>query len=168
MHERGRWAIEFSLNPEHRFSHPDCPFPVLYLAEAPATCLWERFGDDVLNPGSMVARSLWQSRMLSRVEVPELRLCDLTDAATVFRARVDLSALTSANLTIPQEWGLRLQEHSSRFDGLRYLSRFDARPCLALFARPGLVPRLRAEPISDLVDSPAGDHFLRQHHVSLV
>jgi hypothetical protein len=35
----------FSLNPAHRFSHKDCPYPILYLGVNIDTCLFERFGD---------------------------------------------------------------------------------------------------------------------------
>ena len=168
LHETGLAAIFFSLNPGHRFSHVSCPLPVLYLAEQPDTCIWERFGDDILNPGSPVSLKLWTSRTLSRIKVPKLKLCDLTDVTTAGRAKVDLSALTHAELSVPQEWGLQIQQHPAGFDGLRYLSRFDGQPCLALFARPGIVKRLRETLIANLVDSPEADAFLHTHRIALI
>jgi hypothetical protein len=168
LHEKGREAIYFSLNPEHRFSHADCPCKVLYLGEGVTTCIWERFGDDVLNPGSPVSLGLWASRSLSRVAVPDLKLCDLTDETTAGRAKVDLSALTFTDLAVPQEWGLRIQQHPLAYDGLRYLSRFDKKPCIALFERPGIAARLRETLLGDLADSPEGDAFLTQHEIALI
>ncbi len=168
LHETGMGAVHFMLHPAHRFSHPACPFPVLYLAEDLATCIWERFGDDILNEGSPVSLGLWRSRSASRVRVPDLRLCDLTDAHTATRAKVDLGALTSQDLAIPMEWGLRIQEHPAAFDGLRYRSRFNHEPCLVLFNRDGMASRLHATPVGNLPDMPEADDFLRHHHVALI
>lgn len=168
LHQTGLGAIHFALHPSHRFSHPACPFPVLYLAEDLATCLWERFGDDILNEGSPVPLSLWMSRSASRVRVPELCLCDLTDARTTTRAKVDLAALTSVDLAVPMEWGLRIQQHPAAFDGLRYRSRFNHEPCIVLFDRDGLASRLRATLVADLAGIADADDFLRQHHVALI
>lgn len=168
LHETGLAAIYFSLNPEHRFSHADCPCPVLYLGEQPTTCIWERFGDGILNPGSRVSLKLWTTRTLSRVKIPDLKLCDLTDATTAGRAKVDLSALTNAELSVPQEWGLQIQQHPAGFDGLRYLSRFDGQPCVALFGRPGITKRMTEKFVANLVDSPEGDALLNAQRIALV
>ncbi len=168
LHEKGLGAIYFSLNPEHRFSHANCPCKVLYLGEEFTTCIWERFGDDILNEGSPVSLKLWTTRSISQVDTPELRLCDLTEETAASRAKVDLSALTSTDLSVPQEWGLRIQEHPAGFDGLRYLSRFDKRPCVALFERAGMAAKLNETPIGDLPDSPDGDDFLTKHRIALI
>ena len=168
LHEKGLRAINFSLNPEHRFSHGDCPCKVLYLGEAFTTCIWERFGDDILNAGSPVSLKLWTTRSISQVDVPALKLCDLTDETTATRAKVDLSALTSADLTVPQGWGLTIQRHAAQFDGLRYLSRFDRKPCIALFERTGIAAKQSETAFGDLPDSSDGDDFLTQHRITLI
>ena len=168
LHEKGLGAIHFSLNPEHRFSHADCPCKILYLGEALTTCIWERFGDDILNEGSRVSIKLWTTRRISQVDVPDLKLCDLTDETTASRAKVDLSALTSTDLSVPQDWGLSIQQHPTQFDGLRYFSRFDKKPCIALFEREGIAAKLSQITLGDLPASSEGDGFLTQHQIALI
>jgi hypothetical protein len=168
VHARDASAIHFGLHPGHRFSHPECAVGVLYLAESPATCLWERFGDDVLNPDARVSLALWITRALSQVQVPDLRLCDLTDDRTRSRAKVDVSALIHPDLSIPQAWGLAIQRHPAGFDGLRYRSRFNQEPCVALFGRQSVVSRLGEARVADLVDAPEAEEFLSRHQVALV
>jgi hypothetical protein len=140
----------------------------LYLAEDLETCLWERFGDDILNPGSRVSRALWLSRTVSRVQAPALQLCDLADERTRRRAHVDLSALKHTDLAVPQAWGAALQRHPTSFDGLRYTSRFNDRACFALFERNDLSARLRASPVGDLGLMREGDDFLKRYGVALI
>jgi hypothetical protein len=168
LHGQGQSAIYFSLNPEHRFSHEQCPAKVLYLGEELTTCLWERFGDDILNVDARVSESLWRTRELSRVQVPELRLCDLTDELTRSRAKVDVSALVHTALSAPKAWGLAIQQHPASFDGLRYRSRFDNQPCVALFDRGPLAANLREIPVVDLPSSVEAEDFLDQHRIALV
>lgn len=168
LHGQGQSALYFSLNRQHRFSHADCPAKLLYLGEELTTCIWERFGDDVLNVSARVSMGLWSTRTLSHVQVPELRLCDLTDELTRSRAKVDVSALIHPDLSVPKTWGLAIQRHPANYDGLRYRSRFDNQPCIALFARALLIPLLRESPVTDLVDAPEADAFVTQHQLSLI
>jgi hypothetical protein len=168
LHRKGHDAIYFSINPDHRFSHAACPYGLLYLGEDFFTCLWERFGDDILSPGSMVSFRLWATRSISRLMLPSLKICDLTDEQTRTRAGVDLSALTSSDLSVPQDWGLAIQQHPAGFHGLRYFSRFSGKPCIALFDRPGLTMGLRTSRVGDLLDYPDAELFLTQHQIALV
>lgn len=168
VHAQGQSAIFFSITPTHRFSHPACPAPLLYLGESLTTCLWERFGDDILNVDARVSKGLWRTRAISRVLVPELRLCDLTDVRTRSRAKVDVSALTHMDLSVPKAWGLAIQQHPANFDGLRYLSRFDAQPCIALFQRASLASHLREIRIGELTDNETADAFLDTHRIALI
>lgn len=168
LHPARQEAIHASLDPGHRFSHPACPFPVLHLAATPATCLWERFGDDVLQTGSRVSCALWSGRALSPVRAPRLRLCDFTSTATRSRAGVDLAALHAHDLAIPQAWGRALQDHPAAFDGVRYPSRFDGKPCVAVFARPGLLARFASGAPIPLTESPDADAFLDHNAIALV
>ncbi len=168
LHGQGQSALYFSINREHRFSHADCPAKLLYLGEELTTCIWERFGDDILNVNARVPMGLWTTRALSHVQVPELRLCDLTDELTRSRAKVDVSALIHTDLSGPKTWGLAIQRHPANFDGLRYCGRFDNQPCIALFERAPLIPLLRESPVADLVDAPEADAFVIQHQISLI
>jgi hypothetical protein len=122
----------------------------------------------VLNPDARVSLAIWTTRAFSQVQVPELRLCDLTDPRTRSRAKVDLSALTHPDLSIPQAWGLAIQRHPACFDGLRYSSRFNNEPCVALFGRKPTASRLGEAHFADLVNAPEAEEFLSRHQVSLV
>lgn len=168
LHGQGQSALYFSINPEHRFSHAACPAKLLYLGEEMTTCIWERFGDDILNVDARVAEGLWRTRVLSRINVPTLRVCDLTDELTRSRAKVDVSALTHTDLSVTKAWGLAIQRHPANFDGLRYRSRFDNQPCLALFERAPLVSHLRETLVGDLADTTEADAFITQHNISLI
>lgn len=168
LHGQGQSALYFSYNPEHRFGHAACPAKLLHLGEELTTCIWERFGDDILNVDARVSEGLWRTRALSRVQVPALRLCDLTDELTRSRAKVDVSALTHTDLSVPKAWGLAIQQHPVNFDGLRYRSRFDNQPCIALFERAPLVPQLREILIGALADTAEADAFATQHNISLI
>ncbi len=168
VHDTGREVVHFSLNEAHRYSHALAPFPLLYMAERLETCLWERFGDDLLNSGAPVSRSLWMSRAISRIAVKGLRLCDLTSVQTRAVVRVDLSALHHPDLAVPQRWGLELQRHPAGFEGIRYASRFDHEPCVALFGRPGMAERLESRRVGLLGELPAADEFLLRHRIALI
>ncbi len=168
VHETGRSACYFSRNPAHRYSPADGPWPVCYVAETIETCLWERFGDDVLSPGARVSRSLWMTRSVTRGRVERLRICDLTDAVVRERCRVDLSALQHPDLSIPQAWSGALQEHPARYDAVRYGSRFDGGACLALFGREGMEQRVRLEGTQALSVMEEGERFLDERGIALV
>src|SRR5436305_4162037 len=80
-------AIHFSLRDIHRFSHPECPCSCLYLACDTATCLFERFGDQMYDRALAVAFSLWQAHSVTAVRVPAIHICDLTNARTLSALR---------------------------------------------------------------------------------
>lgn len=168
LHQQGKSAIFFSICASHRFSHAQSPAKLLYLGEELTTCIWERFGDDILNVDARVPMGLWTAHALSKVKVPTLRLCDLTDELTRSRAKVDVSALTHTDLSVPKAWGLAIQQHPANFDGLRYRSRFDNQPCIALFEREPVVSPLRETFVDDLADAPEADAFIDQHRISLI
>ena len=97
----------------------------------------------ILNVDARVPLGLWTTRTLSRVQVPDLRLCDLTDELTRSRAKVDVSALTHTDLSVSKAWGLAIERHPANFDGLRYRSHFDNQPCIALLERAPRPPAPR-------------------------
>lgn len=51
----------------------------------------------LVNPASAVSLNLWISRTISQVKIPDLKLCDLTDAIKAGLAKVDLSALINSD-----------------------------------------------------------------------
>lgn len=168
VHATGFPAIRFRLSANHRFSHPDAAAGLLYLGEDLETCLWECFGDAILDPGSIIAESDWNIRCASRIVATDLKICDLTDLATRRKLGVDLSALKHPNLAIPQVWGLAIQSHPDAADGLRFLSRFTGRRCFALFERPGLIGRLKEIQLSLLSDLDEAEDFLEANSITLV
>lgn len=168
VHPRTRDAAFFSLKPTHRYSHPDCPYPLLYVAIDVETCLWEIFGDAVFDHGRALPRTQWDDLMISLVHVPQLDLCDLSRTSTRSTLAVDLTALMNDDLTIPQRWGLAIQTHPSQVPAIKFKSRFTDHACLALFDRGGMRNRLRATPVAPLELCGPALNWLTRHDVALV
>jgi len=166
VHQSRFEAIHFSLRDLHRFSHPDCAHSYLYLGCDTATCLFERFGDEMYDGGLAVAFSLWQTHSVSAIHVPAIHLCDLTNAKTLSALRVDLSALMHNDLKIPQLWGLAIQQHPANFQAIKFKSRFNGKMCLALFNRDNLAKRLKDSAIVSLLNSGDAADWLHKHKVS--
>lgn len=161
-------ALNFRVVPGHRFSHPRAPAGLIYLGEKLDTCLWEFFGDTLLDESSISA-SRWQNTLIARIRSDaSFRICDLTDEKCRLHLGVDLSALMSADLHVPHAWGLAIQNHPVAVDGIRYLSRFDSRPCLALFERPWMAGRLEESSLGSLHESAEALRFLIDRSVSLI
>ena len=106
VHPKGLNAICFSLNPGHRYSHPKCPSPSLYVAIDPETCLLERFGDYLYDNARQLPQTIWDSTVISRIDAPPLHLCDLSKTTTRSALTVDLTALMNADLSVPPTMGL--------------------------------------------------------------
>ncbi len=160
-------AVSFRLNPEHRFSHPDAPGGLLYMGEDLETCLWECFGDQILNH-SAIARVDWGRRLSKIAWTIPLNLCDLTLLSVRRTLGLDLSAMKHTELDVPQAWGRAIQNHPDAVDGLRYFSRFTGSPCIVLFERPGLAAELRETPVSLLAALDTADDFLDANSIALV
>src|SRR5215472_6500144 len=132
VHAKAHNATYFSLSPAHRYSHPQCPYPILYIAIDVETCLMERFGDYIYDNARHLPQTIWDSTVISTIKVPGLNLCDLSKAATRSALSVDLASLMSPDLSIPQQWGLEIQNHPSEVPAIKYRSRFTDEPCLAI------------------------------------
>lgn len=141
---------------------------MLYLASSIQTCLWEVFGDDVFGDARTIARSRWESCVVSRIHVPELRVCAVSTEKTRSKMSVDKSNLMAIDLTIPQAWGLAIQQHPVGFDAIKYTSRFVDQPCLALFGRPELQGRLKVTKIGALNDLNVTREWLIEQRPTLV
>jgi hypothetical protein len=131
------------------------------------TCLFERFGDKAYDNQNAISQSLWNAHFVSTVQVPEIQVCDLTNARTLATLRVDLSALLHTAIAAPQEWGLAIQRHPANFQGVKYRSRFNGSVCMALFQRDGIETRLRAKQLGHLADDDAAVDWLDKHQISL-
>ena len=161
--------LNFGLASHHRFSHPHCPYPVLYLGSDPATCPWERFGDIMFDGNHTIPRNQWVASILTEVRVGELSVCDLADARVRAAMTVDVAALTSNDFAVTHAWGLAIQRHPMGFQAIKYVSRFIRRPCLVFFDRDNLKARLlTATPVGNLAELGAPTEWLARYNVSLV
>ena len=167
VHQARFSPVYFSLESFHRFSHKDCPYPFLYLGVDLDTCLFERFGDSAYDHQKAIPQSLWNAHRVSVVRIPNLHVCDLTNAKTLSALMVDLSALMHIEVSAPQEWGLAIQRHPAHFQGIKYKSPFNGKACLALFQRDGVENRLREIPGHALANDDASADLLDKHKVSL-
>lgn len=167
VHQSQHAAIHFSLRTTHRFSHKSSLYSLLYLAADVDTCLFERFGDKAYDGQKAIARSLWQAHSISMIQVPELYLCDLAHTRTLSALMVDLTALMHNDLTAPQQWGLAIQQHAAGFQGIKFKSRFNGKPCLALFRRDAIETRLQEILLDTLWNYDAALDWLDKHKVSL-
>jgi hypothetical protein len=168
VHKIGSPAVLFGNFSHHRFSHPDAPFPLLYLGGTIQTCLWEYFGDDIFQGKRAIAAGKWLGCIVSEIVVPEIRVCAVTLARTREAMSVDKASLLSATLTIPQAWGLAMQRHSAKFDAIKYSSRFLDQSCLALFDRAGMQSKLRAKTLGPLFSLDPAVDWLDEREASLV
>ena len=168
VHKSGSPAVRFGRFPHHRFSHPAGPFPLLYLAATIQTCLWEFFGDDVFQGKRAIPAGKWRGCELSQILVPELHVCAANLERTRDAMSVDKASLLAADLTVPQAWGLAVQNHPANFEALKYSSRFRDQPCLALFDRGALSAKLRVKPLGDLSQLDAAVDWLDERKAALV
>jgi len=95
VHKSGAPAVLFGRFPHHRFSHPNCPFPLLYVEASIHTCLWEYFGDDVFQGQRVSSAAKWDRCCLSQVLVPELKVCAVSLERTRDAMSVDKASLWS-------------------------------------------------------------------------
>ncbi len=168
IHAQPYPAIFFSINPAHRYSHPDCPYPILYVGMDPKTCLWERFGDHIYDHGYTIPKTQWDDALISGIDVPPLRLCDLSRALTRSALTVDLAALMHDDITVPQEWGLQLQKHPSQVPAIKFRSRFTNTACLAIFDQGPIKAQLKEQLIGPLNQFDPALDWLIQNEVTLL
>ena len=168
VHPKACKAISFSLSPTHRYSHPNCPFKILYVAIDPETCLFERFGDNVYGNALHLPQTVWDDTAISTVDVPPFHVCNLSTTRTRTALTVDLSALMSADLTVPQQWGLEIQNHPAQVLAIKYRSRFTNKACLAIFDRPGIGAQLKESVLGPVNLCHETLDWLTKHHIILV
>lgn len=169
VHGEHRPAISFRKIISHRFTHPDAPEGLLYLADDLETCLWECFGDAILDPGARIPLLKWSQSQTSEIQLNQpLPICDLTDLGTRRQLRVDLSALHHPDLVVPQSWGLALQKHPASLGGFFFPSRFTGRRCLVLFERPAVATKLASKPGKRLTEIVDAVEFIDRNQIKLV
>ncbi len=105
---------------------------------------------------------------MSRIVVPRLKVCAVSLEPTRNAMGVDKASLLAADINIPQQWGLAVQEHPAGFEAIKYSSRFVDQPCLALFDRGALAARLQEALLGELKDLDAAVDWLDEHNAALV
>jgi len=141
----------------------------MYFAEDLETCLWECFGDPILDPGAEISHVKWFHSQASEIGLNRpLLVCDLTDMATRRHLGLDISALNHADLAVPQAWGLALQTHRDNIDGFFFPSRFTGKRCIVLFDRPSVVAKLTSKPEEYLPKIDGACEFISKNHINLV
>jgi hypothetical protein len=168
VHQSKYAAIYFSLFPTHRFSHPNCSNKFLYVAMDPETCLWEFFGDKMFDNGHSLPKTHWDDASISRIDVPPLHLCDLAKTSTRSAITVDLTALMHDDITVPQEWGLAIQNHPAQVPAIKFKSRFTGTACLAIFERGSVPSLLKEHGFGPINQYDLALHWLSKNKVALV
>jgi hypothetical protein len=168
VHSRARKAIHFDLRPTHRYSHAECPDPILYVAMDAETCFWERFGDALFDHGYAIPETHWDDAIISTIDVPPLHLCDLSKTATRSALTVDLTALMNDDLTVPQQWGLQIQQHPNNVSAIKFKSRFTGTACLAIFDRAGIRGQLKESALGALTEFGPALDWLTRNEVTLL
>lgn len=167
LHRKSANAIGFSLSPDHRFSPPTLPFPVLYAGKDFETCCMEVFGDTMMDHGMAISLSNWSSTTCSRLKITA-NVCDLTEKKTRLSCGIDLPSLMYPDLSIPKRWASAIASHPAQFEGILYPSRFTGNTCIALFGRrtPQRIQSTPAFPLSKETKETA--KFLNKYGIRLV
>jgi hypothetical protein len=106
--------------------------------------------------------------MISGIAVPPLHICDLAKTATRGTLSVDLTALMNDDLSVPQQWGLEIQNHPDQVPALKFKSRFTGAACLAIFDRSSIRAQLKASPGSPLNHFDPALDWLTKNEVTLL
>jgi hypothetical protein len=168
VHWSGALAIQFGIKPHHRFSHKQCLFPLLHVGANLSACLWEYFGDDIFGGRHVISAAKWNGCSISRIGIPQLKVCAVSQEPTRNAMGVDKASLMASDLSIPQDWGLAVQQHPAAFEGIKYTSRFIDLPCLALFDRGGMADKLQETLLGELNTLDAAVDWLDEREVALV
>ena len=141
---------------------------MLYAGTNVSVCLWEYFGDDVFGGRHVISLAKWAACSLSQIQIPQLKVCAVNLEGTRNAMGVDKASLLASDLSVPQEWGLAMQQHPSNFEGIKYTSRFVDLPCVALFERGGMAGRLQEKLFGELNQLDEAVDWLEAHKVALV
>jgi hypothetical protein len=142
--------------------------PLLYVGASIPACLWEYFGDDVLGGRRVISAAKWNGCSLSRIAVPQLKVCAVSQEPTRDAMGVDKASLLATDLSVPQAWGLAVQQHPAAFEAIKYSSRFIDQPCLALFDRGRMAAKLQESLLGPLNSLDGAVDWLDEHKAALV
>jgi hypothetical protein len=105
---------------------------------------------------------------ISVINSPALPIFDLGRTDVRDALKVDVAALMNYDLSVPQEWGLALQQHPANFLAIKFNSRFTTRPCLALFDRGNLRSALNGKCLGPLAGFDEALDWLEKFEIQLV
>ena len=74
----------------------------------------------------------------------------------------------SADITVPQQWGLEIQNHPAQMAAIKYRSRFTDKACLATFERPGTRAQLKESVLDPVNQNSDALDWLTKHQIILV
>lgn len=155
---------QFYASPGSRLTPISREFPCLYIGESQETAVAEIWGDRFYAHRELGHRvytipesEAVQWQYLRVKTVPRLKLCDLTDSATLLATGFDAATLYGSDLEIPQGWAEVVARHPAIFDGILYRSRHTHRHCIVAWARRerGLESEFEFEPDGPFLNSAA-------------
>ena len=118
--------------------------------------------------GHVLPKTQWDDASISAIEVPPLHLCDLANAHTRGALMVDLTALMNDDISVPQQWGLEIQNHPSQVPAIKFKSRFTGSACLALLDRAAPPTQLIETSLGPLSSYDPALKWLAKNKISLV
>ncbi len=137
-------ANHFFASLKSRLTPSSGRFPCVYLASRLETAVAELWGDRwvlATRRGQSVfvipADKAAEQRFFTTGPLPDLRLCDFTDADTLLALGLEAAAIYTVDLAIPQAWAEMIANHPNAYDGIIYRSRHTGEICLVLWSRPG-------------------------------
>jgi RES domain len=112
--------------------------PCVYLSFSEEVSFKELYSDlihSALETGTLfpVRIGVLNSRVFVKFDVPEVRVCDLTDPKTVDGLGFDLGTLYATKFKFPQTWAQRIHDHPAHVDGILYESRPTKQHCLVIW-----------------------------------
>jgi hypothetical protein len=136
IHVASLGPCHFSKDPAGRFSSPS--LPVLYLADADTTSLWEVYWDDLATrppDQRRIAGAKLDQRAVCRVTLQrDVPVFDATDGKSLRTVSAPTATFSGA-YEVCQVWAAALFAHPRRPEGIHYRSaRSASGACTALFA----------------------------------
>jgi RES domain len=169
VHPIDKSAIYFGKRANNRFTPRNSPLGVWYVAEDLHTALYELFGDEMIGSNRRIREFRWLNSRVSEVHFSStVSVCDFSDEQSRIRLGVDLSALMTPDLDVPQQGALAVMNHGAMVNGIQYQSRFTPRKCLALFDRRNIGATINTKLLGALSSLTEANKFLDDNEVIMV
>lgn len=152
-----------------RFDASNDEFGVIYAAPSFAACMAETVIRERFERGSLplvIEEAKLETRSISALGLSSpraLRLADFTQP--LFSLGGNGLILSTGDYRVPNMWSSAVYAHPENVDGIYFVSRFAAEPCVAAYDRAGITVRGQA---MRLMDAPELAPFLDKYHIGLV